>query len=165
MSEFTYQLALIRGAPVNKRHPVYTPEGYKRVCLIYFFWKFEIANSGSQNSSSIFTFRCSLSTSVTSLHISTIWPFRPQKPNIFWKLIIHHYLLVTQIQIHKYANTQIQLRSKMQTDTTCAIFLKRWWYEDLKDKLSSCLTCKRKYKNTQIHKHTNTGCFFSLVLP
>ena len=31
----------------------------------------------------------------------------------------------TQIQIHKYTNTQIQLRSKLQIDLTCAIFLKR----------------------------------------
>ena len=28
-------------------------------------------------------------------------------------------------QIHIYTNTQIQLRTKMQTNTTCAIFLKR----------------------------------------
>ena len=40
-----------------------------------------------QNSSSIFTFRCPSVrpwTSVTSHLISTIWPFRPHKPYIFW---------------------------------------------------------------------------------
>ena len=34
---------------------------------------------------------------------------------------------VSDVQIHKYkyTNTQIQLRSKLQIDLTCAIFLKR----------------------------------------
>ena len=42
----------------------------------------------------------------------------------------------------------------MQIDTTSAIFLKRKWYEDLKNNVPMSLT--RKYK-IQIHKYTNTN--------
>ena len=56
------------------------------------------------------------------------------------------HLTVIKIQIHKYSNTQFG--SNLQIDLTCAIFLKRSWYEDLKNNVSDCLTCN--YTNTQI---------------
>merc|ERR1711963_656556 len=42
--------------------------------------------------------------------------------------------LVSDLQIHKYkyTNMQIQHWSKLQKDMTCAIFSRRYWYEDLK---------------------------------
>ena len=55
-------------------------------CTLSFvqFWEFR-----SQNSSSIFTF-CPSSVHkpdiLTSYFLSTVWPFRQQKPNIFWIL-------------------------------------------------------------------------------
>ena len=54
-------------------------------------------------------------------------------------------------QIHKYnyTNIQIQFGSNLQIiDLTCAIFLKRSWYEDLKNNVPDCLTYN--YTNTQI---------------
>ena len=70
--------------------------------------------------------------------------------------LTHHHSLVTQIQIHKYTNTQIQLWLKLNIGTTCAIFLKRLWYEDLKNNVHEYLMCKYTYTNTQIYKYTNT---------
>ena len=65
------------------------------------------------------------------------------------------------MQIHKYnytnTNTQIQLRSKLQIDLTCAIFLKRYWYEDLKNNVphvSDVQIHKYKYTNAQIQHMT-----------
>ena len=66
----------------------------------------------------------------------------------------------TQIQIHKYTNTHIQLRSKLQINLTCAIFLKRILFEDLKNNVPRCLTSKYTNTNTQIHKYTNTQIQF-----
>ena len=60
----------------------------------------------------------------------------------------------TQIQIHKYTNTQIQLRAKLQIDMACAIFMKRYWYEGLKINVPGCLACKYTNTNTQIHKYS-----------
>ena len=39
---------------------------------------------------------------------------------------------------------------------TCAIFLKRILFEDLKNNVPRCLTSKYTNTNTQIHKYTNT---------
>ena len=59
----------------------------------------------------------------------------------------------TNTQIHKYTNT---VWSDLQIDTTSAIFLKRKWYEDLKNNVPMSLTCKY---TIQIHKYTNTNCW------
>ena len=58
-----------------------------------------------------------------------------------------------QIQIRKNTNTQILLWSKLQICPTYAIFSERKWYEDIKNKVPSCLTCKYKYTKTQTHKY------------
>ena len=96
-------------------------------------------------------------TNVTSLYISTIGHFRPYEPCIFRKLTTCTIPMTCtiqslnpQIQIHKCTNTQIQLRSKLHIGTTCAIFLKRWWYEDLKNNVPKYLMCKYINTNTQI---------------
>jgi hypothetical protein len=82
-------------------------------------------------------------TNVTSLYISTIGHFRPYEPCIFRKLTTCTIPMTCtiqslnpQIQIHKCTNTQIQLQSKLHVGTTCAIFLKRVWYDDLKYRFS-----------------------------
>merc|ERR1712212_84890 len=54
----------------------------------------------------------------------------------------------TQIQIHKYTNTQIQHMKKCQKDPTCGIFLKRGLFKDIKNNIPMCRT--QKYTNTQI---------------
>ena len=98
-----------------------------------------------------------VSSSVTSLHISIIWHFRPHKPNIFWKLMTSTIYSSTTTHLlpkYKYTNTQIQLWLKLNIGITCAIFLKRLWYEDLKNNVHEYLMCK--YTNTQIQKYTNT---------
>merc|ERR1712020_588707 len=63
----------------------------------------------------------------------------------------------TQIQIHKYTNTQIQHMKKCQKDPTCGIFLKRGLFKGIKNDIPMCQT--QKYTNTQIqiHKYTNTA--------
>ena len=69
-----------------------------------------------------------------------------------------HHSLNPQIQIHKCTNTQIQLRSKLQIDLTCAIFLKRLWYEDTKKQCSRVCDMqihKYNYTNTQIQFVSN----------
>ena len=58
-----------------------------------------------------------------------------------------------QIKIHKNTNTQILLWSKLQICPTYAIFSERKWYEDIKNNVPSCLTCKYKYTKTQTHKY------------
>ena len=60
----------------------------------------------------------------------------------------------TNTQIHKYTNTQVQHWSKLQIDITCAIFLKRLWYEDLKNNVHECVTSKYTNTTTQIHKYS-----------
>ena len=60
----------------------------------------------------------------------------------------------TNTQIHKYTNKQIQLWLKLNIGITCAIFLKRLWYEDLKNNVHEYRMWK--YTNTQIQKYTNT---------
>ena len=57
----------------------------------------------------------------------------------------------TNTQIRKYTNT---VWSDLQIDTTSAIFLKRKWYEDLKNNVPMSLTCNY---TIQIHKYTNTN--------
>ena len=64
---------------------------------------------------------------------------------------IHKY---TNIQTHKYTNTQIQHMTKCQKDPTCAIFLKRGLFKDIKNDISMCQTRKYKNTNTQIHKYS-----------
>merc|ERR1712018_56749 len=68
---------------------------------------------------------------------------------------------VSDMQIHKYnyTNTQIQFGSNFQIDLTCAIFLKRLWYEDLKNNVPECVIQLHKYTNTttQIHKYNYTN--------
>ena len=59
-------------------------------------------------------------------------------------------------QIHKYTNKQIQLWLKLNIGITCAIFLKRLWYEDLKNDVHDYLMCKYTHTNTQIYKYINT---------
>ena len=44
----------------------------------------------------------------------------------------------------------------MEIDLSCAIFLKRILFEDLKNNVPRCLTSKYTNTNTQIHKYTNT---------
>ena len=69
------------------------------------------------------------------------------------------------MQIHKYnyTNTQIQFGSNLQIDLTCAIFLKRLWYEDLKNNVPECVTSKYTNTTTLIHKYnyTNTQIQFA----
>ena len=60
----------------------------------------------------------------------------------------------TQIQIHKYTNTQIKHMTKYQKDPTCWIFLKRGLFKDIKNDISINQTCKYKNTNTQIHKYS-----------
>merc|ERR1711989_23259 len=62
----------------------------------------------------------------------------------------------TQIQIHKYTNTQIQHITKCQKDPTRGIFLKRGLFRGIKNDIHMCQTRKYKNTNTQIHKYTNT---------
>ena len=64
-----------------------------------------------------------------------------------------HKYKYTNTQIHKYTNT---VWSDLQIDKTSAIFLKRKWYEDLKNNVPMSLTCKY---TIQIHKYTNTNCW------
>merc|ERR1711989_79675 len=61
-----------------------------------------------------------------------------------------------QIQKYKYKihNTQIQHMTKCQEDPTCGIFLKRGLFNDNKNHIPICQTCK--YKNTYT-KYTNTA--------
>ena len=58
----------------------------------------------------------------------------------------------TNIQIHKYTNTQIQHMTKCQKDPTCAIFFKRGLFKDIKNDISVC----QKIQNTNT-KYTNTA--------
>ena len=44
----------------------------------------------------------------------------------------------------------------MEIDLSCAIFLKRILFEDLKNNVPRCLTCKYTNTNTQIHKYKYT---------
>ena len=62
---------------------------------------------------------------------------------------------VSDMQIHKYnyTNTQIQFGSNLHIGLTCAIFLKRWSYEDLKNNVPKYLMCK--YTNTVLVKVTD----------
>ena len=55
-------------------------------------------------------------------------------------------------QTHKYTNT---VWSNLQIDPTSAIFFHRKLYQDIKNNIPKCLTCK--YTKTQIHKNTNTN--------
>ena len=57
---------------------------------------------------------------------------------------------ISDIQKHKYkyTNTQIQYGSNLQINLTCAIFLKRQWYEDLKNNVPEFRTCNST--NTQM---------------
>ena len=62
----------------------------------------------------------------------------------------------TQIQIHKYTNTQIQRITKCRKDPTNGIFLKRGLFKGIKNYITMCQTHKYKNTNTQTHKYTNT---------
>ena len=44
----------------------------------------------------------------------------------------------TKIQIHKYANTQIQQMTKCHKDPTCGIFLKRGFFRGIKYNILMC---------------------------
>merc|ERR1712110_332222 len=59
----------------------------------------------------------------------------------------------TQIQIHKYTNTQIQHITRCQKDPTCGIFLKRGLFRGIKNDMQMF---KRTNTKIQIHKYTNT---------
>ena len=48
----------------------------------------------------------------------------------------------------------------MEIGLSCAIFLKRILFEDLKNNVPRCLTSKYTNTNTQIHKYTNTKIQF-----
>jgi len=63
----------------------------------------------------------------------------------------------TQIQIHKYKNTQIQRMTKCQIHPTCGIFLKRGLFRGIKNDMQMCQTHTYKNTNTHIHKYTNTA--------
>ena len=56
----------------------------------------------------------------------------------------------TNTQTHKYTNT---VCSNLQIDPTSAIFFHRKLYQDIKNNIPKCLTCKY---TIQIHKYTNT---------
>ena len=60
----------------------------------------------------------------------------------------------TQIQIHKYTNTQIQHMTKCQKDPTWGIFLKIGLFKDTKNYIPMCQTHKYKNTNTQIYKYS-----------
>ena len=62
----------------------------------------------------------------------------------------------TKIQIHKYANTQIQQMTKCLKDPTCGIFLKRGLIRDTNYDVHMSQTRKYNNTNTQIRKYTNT---------
>ena len=82
---FSCQIALLEvGSDISHSNCLnYNLRRYKPCITRTFGGKsFQIANSASQNSSSIFIFH--LSTIVTSYTLST---FRPYKLNIFWKLV------------------------------------------------------------------------------
>merc|ERR1711917_209371 len=60
----------------------------------------------------------------------------------------------TQIQIHKYTNTQIQHMMKYQKDPISGIFLKRGLFKGIKIITPMCQTCKYTNTNTQIEHIT-----------
>ena len=88
---------------------------------------------------------------------------RPNMCYIFEKVMVRgpqkQCSRVSDMQIHKYnyTNTQIQFGSNLQIDLTCAIFLKRLWYEDLKNNVPECVTSKYTNTTTQIHKYNYTN--------
>ena len=65
----------------------------------------------------------------------------------------------TNTQIHKHTNTQIQHMTKCQKDPTCAIFLKRGLFKDIKNYISVCQTIQNtntKYTNTAYNEVPET---------
>merc|ERR1712110_124241 len=117
-------------------------------------------------SSSIFPCCCSLSVRPSRMVTSPLYDILGHTNHIFsessWsrisKLILPSVSYSnTQIQIHKYTNTQIQHITKCQKDPTCGIFLKRGLFRGIKNDIHMCQTHKYKNTNTQIHKYTNTA--------
>ncbi len=84
---------------------------------------------------------------------------RPNMCYIFEKVMVRgpqkQCSRVSDMQIHKYnyTNTQIQFGSNLHIGLTCAIFLKRLWYEYLKNNVPECVTSKYTNTTTQIHKY------------
>ena len=63
-----------------------------------------------------------------------------------------------QMQKYKYTNTQMQHIMNCQKHPTCAIFLKRGLFKDIKNFIFMCQTCKHQNTKYKIRntKYTNT---------
>ena len=92
-------------------------------------------------------------------------PERPNMWHIFEKRIVqgyqkwHLHVSNMQIQKYKYTNTQIQHMTKCQKDPTCAIFLKRGLFKDIKNDISLCQTIQNtntKYTNSAYNEVPET---------
>ena len=99
-------------------------------------------------------------------HVLYFWKAKgPRTSNMIFWTVKYTY---TQIQMHKYTNTnsqkhqtQIQHMTKWQKYPTYAIFLNSWWFKDVKNDILKCPKCyqiRSEIWDLKLHLLTSDFC-------